>query len=180
MNVRPYRETAPQLGARVYVDPAATVIGDVVLGDDVSVWPATVIRGDVNHVRIGARTSVQDGSVIHVSHAGPHAKLGGFATIVGADVTIGPKAILHACTIEDAVLVGMGAIVLDGVVVRRHAMIGAGAVVPPGREVGEGELWVGSPARCVRRLTEAQIEGLHYSAGHYVRLKDEYLAALGG
>ena len=119
MNVRPYRETAPQLGARVYVDPAATVIGDVVLGDDVSVWPATVIRGDVNHVRIGARTSVQDGSVIHVSHAGPHAKLGGFATIVGADVTIGHKAILHACTIEDAVLVGMGAIVLDGVVVRR-------------------------------------------------------------
>ena len=180
MHIRPYNGVLPTLGARAYIDPAAAVIGDVVLGDDVSVWPATVIRGDVNHVRIGARTSVQDGSVIHVSHAGPHAKLGGFATIVGADVTIGHKAILHACTIEDAVLVGMGAIVLDGVVVRRHAMIGAGAVVPPGREVGEGELWVGSPARCVRRLTEAQIEGLHYSAGHYVRLKDEYLAALGG
>ena len=180
MNVRPYRETAPQLGARVYVDPAATVIGDVVLGDDVSVWPATVIRGDVNHVRIGARTSVQDGSVIHVSHDGPHAKLGGFATVIGEDVTIGHKAIIHACTIGNASLIGMGAILLDGVRVGDHAMIGAGAVVPPGREVGEGELWVGSPARCVRRLTDAQIEGLHYSAGHYVRLKDEYLAALGG
>ncbi|MBB3344707.1 gamma carbonic anhydrase family protein [Luteimonas sp. RC10] len=178
MNLRPYRNIAPQLGARVYVDPAATVIGDVHLGDDVSVWPGTVIRGDVNHVRIGARTSVQDGTVIHVSHAGPHAKLGGFATIVGNDVTVGHKAILHACTIGDAVLVGMGAIVLDGVVIGRHAMIGAGAVVPPGREIGEGELWVGNPARCVRRLTEAQIEGLRYSAAHYVRLKDEYLAAM--
>ncbi|KLI99001.1 gamma carbonic anhydrase family protein [Luteimonas sp. FCS-9] len=177
MNLRPYRDIAPRLGARVYVDPAATVIGDVHLDDDVSVWPGTVIRGDVNHVRIGARTSVQDGTVIHVSHAGPHARLGGFATLVGSDVTVGHKAILHACTIGDAVLVGMGAIVLDGVVIGRHAMIGAGAVVPPGREVGEGELWVGNPARCVRRLTEAQIEGLHYSAAHYVRLKDEYLAA---
>ncbi|MCD9029510.1 gamma carbonic anhydrase family protein [Luteimonas sp. BDR2-5] len=180
MNLRPYRDTAPQLGERVYVDPAATVIGDVALADDVSVWPATVIRGDVNHVRIGARTSVQDGTVIHVSHDGPHAKLGGFATVIGSDVTIGHKAILHACTIEDAVLVGMGAIVLDGAVVKRHAMVAAGALVAPGKVVGEGELWVGNPARCVRRLSEAQIEGLYYSAGHYVRLKDEYLAAMAG
>lgn len=175
MNVRPYRETAPQLGARVYVDPAATVIGDVVLGDDVSVWPATVIRGDVNHVRIGARTSVQDGSVIHVSHDGPHAKLGGFATVIGEDVTIGHKAIIHACTIGNASLIGMGAILLDGVRVGDHAMIGAGALVPPGKVVGDGELWVGNPARPVRTLTDAQIEGLRYSAAHYVRLKDEYL-----
>lgn len=178
MDLRPYRNTAPCLGARVYVDPAATVIGDVVLGDDVSVWPATVIRGDVNHVHIGARTSVQDGTVIHVSHAGPHAKRGGFPTLIGSDVTIGHKAVIHACTIEDAALIGMGALVLDGAVVKKHAFVAAGAVVSPGKVVGEGELWVGNPARCVRRLDDAQIEGLYYSAAHYVRLKDEYLAAL--
>lgn len=154
------------------------MIGDVVLDDDVSIWPATVIRGDVNHVRIGARTSVQDGTVIHVSHDGPHAKLGGFATVIGCDVTIGHKAVIHACTIEDAALIGMGAIVLDGAVVKTHAFVAAGAVVSPGKVVGEGELWVGNPARCVRMLSEAQIEGLHYSAAHYVRLKDEYLAEL--
>ena len=180
MDLRPYRNTAPSLGARVYVDPAATVIGDVVLGDDVSVWPATVIRGDVNFVRIGARTSVQDGSVIHVSHAGPHAKRGGFPTLIGSDVTIGHKAVIHACTIEDAALIGMGALVLDGAVVQKHAFVAAGAVVSPGKVVGEGELWVGNPARCVRKLDDAQIEGLYYSAAHYVRLKDEYLAALAG
>ncbi|PJJ96707.1 gamma carbonic anhydrase family protein [Lysobacteraceae bacterium NML91-0213] len=177
MHIRPYRHHHPRLGARVYVDPAATVIGDVELGDDVSVWPGTVIRGDVNFVRIGARTSVQDGSVIHVSHDGPHAKLGGFATVIGADVTIGHKAIIHACTIGNASLIGMGAILLDGVTVGDHAMIGAGALVPPGKVVGDGELWVGNPARRVRMLTDAQIEGLRYSAAHYVRLKDEYLQA---
>ncbi|TKS55031.1 gamma carbonic anhydrase family protein [Luteimonas yindakuii] len=177
MHLRPYRDRHPRLGARVYVDPAATVIGDVELGDDVSVWPGTVIRGDVNVVRIGARTSVQDGSVIHVSHDGPHARLGGFATVIGEDVTIGHKAIIHACTIGNASLIGMGAILLDGVRVGDHAMIGAGALVPPGKVVGDGELWVGNPARPVRMLTDAQIEGLRYSAAHYVRLKDEYLRA---
>ncbi|MCD9032760.1 gamma carbonic anhydrase family protein [Luteimonas sp. Y-2-2-4F] len=177
MPLRPYRDRLPELGARVYIDPAATVIGDVALGDDVSVWPGVVVRGDVNFVRIGARTSVQDGTVIHVSHDGPHAKLGGFATVVGEDVTIGHKAILHACTVGDAALIGMGAIVLDGARIGARAMIGAGALVPPGKVVGEGELWVGNPARKVRMLTDAQIEGLYYSAAHYVRLKDEYLAA---
>ena len=174
--MRPYRDKRPVLGERVYVDPAATLIGDVVLGDDVSLWPGTVVRGDVNFIRIGARTNIQDGTVVHVSHDGPHAKLGGFATHIGADVTIGHKAIIHACRIEDAVLVGMGAILLDGVVVRKHAFIGAGALVSPGKEVGEGELWLGNPARKVRLLTDAQIEALYYSAQHYVRLKDEYLA----
>ena len=175
MHLRPYRGILPTLGERVYVDPAATCIGDVVLGDDVSLWPGTVVRGDVNFIRIGARTNVQDGTVIHVSHDGPHAKLGGFATQIGADVTIGHKAIIHACRIEDAVLVGMGAMLLDGVVVRKHAFVGAGALVTPGKEVGEGELWLGNPARKARMLTDAEIEALYYSAQHYVRLKDEYL-----
>lgn len=175
MSIRPYLDRHPVIGQRVYIDQDATVIGEVELADDVSIWPATVLRGDVNHIRIGARTSVQDGTVVHVSHDGPHAKLGGFATIIGEDVTIGHKAIVHACTIGDAALIGMGAIILDGAVVGRHAMVGAGSVVPPGKQVGEGELWVGSPARFVRKLTDAQIEGLYYSAAHYVRLKDRYL-----
>ena len=177
--LRPFRDRLPTLGARAYVDPAATVIGDVVLGDDVSVWPFTVVRGDVNFIRVGDRTNLQDGSVIHVSHDGPHAKLGGFATRIGNDVTIGHKAIIHACTIEDAVLIGMGAIVLDGAVVREHGFVGAGALVPPGKVVGEGELWLGNPARKARLLSDAEIEALYYSAGHYVRLKDEYLRACG-
>lgn len=176
MPVRPYRDTLPRLGERVYVDPAATLVGDVVLGDDVSLWPGTVVRGDVNFIRIGARSNLQDGTVVHVSHDGPHAKLGGFATVIGTDVTIGHKAIIHACRIEDAVLVGMGAIVLDGAVLRKHAFVGAGALIAPGKEVGEGELWLGNPAKKVRMLTDAEIEALYYSAQHYVRLKQEYLA----
>ncbi|GAA5001330.1 gamma carbonic anhydrase family protein [Pseudoluteimonas lycopersici] len=175
--LRPYRDRFPTLGERAWVDESARVIGDVVLGEDVSVWPFTVIRGDVNFIRIGDRSNIQDGSVVHVSHDGPHAKLGGFATRIGSDVTIGHKAIIHACTIEDAVLVGMGAIVLDGAVVRKHAFIGAGALVAPGKIVGEGELWLGNPAKKARMLSDAEIDALYYSAKHYVKLKDEYLAA---
>ncbi len=175
MNLRPYLGTVPTLGARVYVDPAASVIGDVVLGDDVSIWPGTVVRGDVNVIRIGARTNIQDGSVVHVSHDGPHAKLGGFATVIGEDVTIGHKAIVHACRIENAVLIGMGAIVLDGAVVKKHGFVGAGALIAPGKIVGECELWLGNPAKKVRILNDAEVEALYYSAQHYVRLKDQYL-----
>ena len=177
MKIRPYRAILPTLGERAFIDESARVIGDVVLGEDVSVWPFTVIRGDVNFIRIGDRTNIQDGSVVHVSHDGPHAKLGGFATRIGSDVTIGHKAIVHACTIEDAVLIGMGAIVLDGAVVRKHAFIGAGALVAPGKIVGEGELWLGNPAKKARMLSDAEIDALYYSAKHYVRLKDEYLSA---
>ncbi len=176
-SLRPYLGRFPTLGQRAYIDPAASVIGDVELGDDVSVWPFTVIRGDVNFIRIGDRTNIQDGTVVHVSHDGPHAKLGGFATRIGSDVTIGHKAIIHACTIEDAVLVGMGAIVLDGAVLQKHAFVGAGALVAPGKVVGSGEMWLGSPAKKVRMLSDAEIDALYYSARHYVKLKDEYLQA---
>lgn len=178
MNLRPYLGKLPELGPRVYVDPAAAIIGDVVLAEDVSIWPMTVVRGDVNFVRIGARTNIQDGSVVHVSHDGPHSRLGGFATVIGADCTIGHKAVIHACTIENEVLIGMGAIVMDGAVVKKHAFVGAGALVSPGKVVGEGELWLGNPAKFVRRLSEEQIEGIRYSAQHYVRMKDRYLDAL--
>ena len=173
-SLRSYLDQSPRLGQRVYVDPAATVIGDVELADDVSVWPGTIIRGDVNHIRIGARTNVQDGTIIHVSHHSPYNKAG-YPTLVGADVTIGHGTIIHACTIEDACLIGMGACILDGATVTQHGFVGAGAVVGPGKVVGEGELWVGNPARLVRRLSDKEIESLHYSAAHYVRLKDRYL-----
>lgn len=176
MNIRPYRNRLPTIGSAVYIDEAAVVIGDVELGDDVSLWPFVVARGDVNRIVIGARTNIQDNAVLHVTHDGPYTP-GGMPLIIGADVTVGHGAILHACTVEDACLIGMHATVLDGARVSRHSMIGAGAVVSPGKVIGEGELWVGNPARLLRKLTDTQIEQLHYSAQHYVRLKNEYLAA---
>lgn len=177
MNLRPFKGQLPRLGERVYIDPAATVIGDVMIGDDSSIWPGTVVRGDVNFIRIGARTNIQDGTIVHVTHDGPYTPPGGLATIIGNDVTIGHGAIIHACRIEDACLIGMGATVLDGAVVRQHGFVGAGAVVPPGKTVESGELWLGNPAKPVRRLSDKEIEQLYYSAQHYLRLKDAYLGA---
>lgn len=173
-SIRPFLDKTPQLGKRVYVDPGCTVIGDVVLGDDVSIWPGTVIRGDVNHVHIGARSNIQDGTIIHVSHHSPYNK-GGYPTLIGEGVTVGHGTIIHACTIGDYSLIGMGACILDGATVERHGFVGAGAVVGPGKHVGEGELWLGNPARLARTLSDKEIESLHYSADHYVRLKDRYL-----
>lgn len=172
--IRTYRGTAPELGARVYVDPAATVIGKVKLADDVSIWPGAVLRGDVESIEVGARSNIQDGSIVHVTHAGPYTA-GGFPCRIGADVTIGHAAVIHACTLEDCCLVGMNATVLDGAVIGRHAMVAAGALVAPGKRVGEGELWVGNPARLARKLSDEEIEQLRYSAQHYVELKDQYL-----
>jgi carbonic anhydrase/acetyltransferase-like protein (isoleucine patch superfamily) len=174
-SIRSYKGITPTLGARAYVDPAATVIGDVVLGDDVSIWPGAVLRGDVHYIRIGARSNVQDGTIVHVTHDGPYSP-GGFPTVVGEGVTIGHAAVIHACTIEDYCLIGMHATVLDGATVKKYGFVGAGSVVPPGKVVGERELWLGNPAQRVRVLTDKQVEQLHYSADHYVRMKDTYLA----
>lgn len=176
MAIRPFLKHQPKLGERVFVDPSAQVIGDVELADDVSIWAGAVVRGDVHRIRIGARTNIQDNAVLHVTHDGPYTP-GGAPLVIGADVTVGHGAILHACTIGDAVLVGMHATVLDGAVVGRHSMIGAGALVAPGKVIGEGELWIGNPARRVRILSDAEIERLYYSARHYVKIKDEYLGA---
>lgn len=176
--LRTFNQISPTLGQRVYIDPACAVIGGVTIGDDSSIWPCTVIRGDVNFIRIGARTNIQDGTIIHVSHDGPHGKPIGYPTLIGDDVTIGHGAIIHACTIGNACLIGMGAMVLDGAVVEQNGFVGAGAVIPPGKTVGSGELWLGNPAKCMRKLNEKEIEQLYYSAAHYVRLKDKYLAEI--
>ena len=175
MPIRSYQGQTPRLGQRVYVDVGAHLIGDVELGDDVSLWPGTVVRGDVNYIRIGARTNVQDGSIIHVSHDGPFTRPGGYPTIIGSDVTIGHGAIVHACVIEDGCLIGMGATVLDGATIRKNGFVGAGAVIAPGKTVGERELWLGNPAKLVRVLSDRDVESLYYSATHYVKLKDRYL-----
>ena len=173
-SVRPWQGVLPTLGKRVYVDPAAVVIGQVTLGDDSSVWPAAVIRGDVNVIRIGARTSVQDGSVLHVTHDGPYWP-GGFALKVGDDVTIGHRVVLHGCSVGNRCLIGMGAIVMDGATVEDEVIIGAGAIVTPGTRCESRSLYVGSPARRIRTLTDKEVGQLAYGAGWYVKVKDEYL-----
>ena len=178
MSIRTYQNHTPTLGQRVYVDPAATVIGRVELADDVSIWPGAVLRGDVHFIRVGARSNVQDGAVVHVTHDGPYSP-GGFPTVIGEGVTIGHGAVIHACTIEDYCLIGMHATVLDGAVVKKYGFVGAGSLVPPGKVVGERELWLGNPAKCVRLLSDKQVEQMHYSAEHYVRIKDGYLAEAG-
>lgn len=176
MSIRACNGIRPRLGLNVYVDPDAVLIGDVELDQDASLWPCAVVRGDVNFIRIGARSNVQDGAVLHVTHDGPYTR-GGVPLLIGSDVTIGHGAVVHACTVEDACLIGMNATILDGARIGRHSMIGAGAMVSPGRQVGEGELWVGNPARFVRKLSDEEIRKLYYSAENYVRLKDRYLSA---
>lgn len=172
--LRPFHKISPKTGQRVMLDPSSVVIGDVTLGDDVSIWPLVAIRGDVNHVAIGARSNIQDGSVLHVTHKSSY-KPEGNPLIVGEDVTVGHKVMLHGCTIGDRVLVGMGSILLDGVIVEDDVMIGAGSLVPQNKRLESGFLYLGSPVKQVRPLTEAELEGLKYSANNYVRWKDEYL-----
>lgn len=175
MPLRNYRDWQPQLGSRVYVDESAVVIGRAELADDVSIWPFCAVRGDVNFIRIGARSNIQDATVIHVTHDGPYTPDGGIPTLVGEDVTVGHKCLLHACTIGNRCLIGMGAIVMDGAVLEDEVFLAAGSLVPPGKQLKSGYLYRGSPARAVRELTENEREQLRYSAAHYVRLKDEYL-----
>ncbi|KAF1697263.1 gamma carbonic anhydrase family protein [Pseudoxanthomonas jiangsuensis] len=165
----------PRIGQRVYLAPGATLIGDVEIGDDASIWPNTVIRADVNRVCIGARSSVQDGTVIHVSGSALEGGGDGYPTLIGCDVTVGHRAILHGCRIADFALIGMGSIILDGATIGCAAMIGAGSLVPSGRVVGDGELWFGNPARFVRHLNAEEIQALHRGAAHYVAIKDRYL-----
>lgn len=173
-NIRAYKGIVPKIADSTYVDPAAVVIGDVVIGEDSSVWPMVAIRGDVNYIRIGERTNIQDGCVLHVTHKGPMAPEG-YPLSIGNDVTVGHNVVLHACTVEDECLIGMGSVVLDGAVIRKGAIIGAGSVVSPGKELEGGYLYLGTPARKVRELSDKERSFLSYSAKHYVALKNDYL-----
>ena len=175
MAIRKYQQHVPQLGERVFIDASAVVIGDVELGEDSSVWPMTVIRGDMHRIRIGARTSVQDGSVLHITHAGPF-NPDGYPLIIGDEVTVGHKVTLHGCTLGSRILVGMGSIVMDGAVVEDEVIIGAGSLVPPGKRLESGYLYVGSPVKQARPLTDKERNFFSYTAGNYVKLKDQHLA----
>ncbi len=169
-----FMEQTPTIGRRVYIASDAHVSGAVEIGDDASVWPLAVVRGDVNAIAIGARSNIQDGCVLHVTHESAWEPAGGPLRI-GIEVTVGHAAVLHACTVGDRCLVGMGAIVMDGAVLEPESMVAAGAVVPPGKTVASGTLWRGNPARHARDLSAREIERLAYNAHHYVRLKDRYL-----
>ena len=174
MTIRDFSGISPRVSPSAYVDDAALVVGNVTLGDDVSIWPMTVLRGDVNLITIGAGTNVQDGSVLHVTHEHPDIP-GGFALRIGEKVTIGHRVILHGCTVGDLCLIGMGATVMDGAVLEPKVLLGAGSLVPPGKTLTTGYLWLGTPARKVRALTQNELDWLTYSATHYIELKNKYL-----
>ncbi len=172
--LRPYRDLFPQIGQRVMIDDSSVVIGDVRLADDVGIWPLVVIRGDVHYVQIGARTNIQDGSMLHVTHKSSYNPAGNPLTI-GEDVTVGHKVMLHGCTIGNRVLVGMGSILLDGAIVEDDVMIGAGSLVPQNKRLESGYLYLGSPVKQIRPLSDEEKAGLRYSANNYVKWKDEYM-----
>ena len=166
----PYRGTMPNLGRGTFVAAGAHIIGDVVTGEQANIWFNCTVRGDCNLIRIGARTNIQDNSVVHVTHgSGP--------THIGADVTIGHGAIIHACTIEDRVLIGMGAVILDGAVIPSNSLVAAGSVVPPGKKYPGGYLLLGSPAKPVRVLTPEEIREIGESVQHYLEYTSHYLPA---
>ena len=174
-SIRSLHGISPRLGSAVFIDRSAVVIGDVSLGDDASVWPLTVIRGDMHKISIGARTSVQDGSVLHITHAGPF-NPDGWPLPIGDDCTIAHSVTLHGCSIGHRVLVGMGSIVMDGAVVEDEVIIGANSLVPPGKVLASGYLYTGSPAKAVRPISAKEREFFRYSAANYVQLKNQYLS----
>jgi carbonic anhydrase/acetyltransferase-like protein (isoleucine patch superfamily) len=173
MSIRHFEGHSPVIHPTAYIDEQAMVGGQVKIGAESSVWPMCVLRGDINSIEVGERTNIQDGSVLHVTHDSEYAE-GGMPLLVGSDVTVGHKVILHACTIEDLCMIGMGSVVLDGAVVRAGAMIGAGSLVPPNKDLEGGYLYVGSPVKRVRELSEKERRLLKYLPEHYVRLKDRH------
>ncbi len=170
-----FLDQSPQLGERVFVDETARIIGDVQIGDDSSIWPFVAARGDMHRIRIGQRTSIQDNTVLHITHAGPF-NPEGWPLTIGDDVTVGHSATLHGCTIGNRVLIGIGSIVLDGAIIEDDVVIGAGTLVPPGKRLQSGYLYVGSPCKQARPLKDKELAFFTYSANNYVKLKDQYLA----
>jgi len=171
-----FKGVTPTLGHNNYIDTNTVICGDVVFGDDCSVWPFVAMRGDVNIIRVGARTNIQDGSILHVSRKS-EMNPGGHPLIIGDDVTVGHQVMLHGCQLGSRILIGMGAIVMDGVKVQDDVFIGAGTLVPPNKVLESGYLYVGNPMKKARLLTEKELRFLKQSATNYVELKDEYLAS---
>jgi carbonic anhydrase/acetyltransferase-like protein (isoleucine patch superfamily) len=170
--VMPYKGMLPRIAADAFIAPTAVVIGAVEIGAEASVWFGCVLRGDSNTITIGPRTNIQDGTVIHVNHEREGAA--GTKTTIGADVTVGHMALLHACTVEDGAFIGMKACLMDGVHVESGAMVAAGALVTPGKRIRKGELWAGSPAKLMRPLTEKEMAYFAYSAEHYCKVAANY------
>lgn len=175
--IHPYQHYTPKLGKNAWVAPNATLIGDVELGEDVSLWFGAVVRGDVHSIRIGDRSNIQDNSVVHVTHHKGEARTDtdGQPTIIGHDVTVGHNVILHGCTIGNFCLIGMGAIIIDGADIGDECIIGAGAMVTKGKAIPPRSLVIGSPAKVVRELREEEIAELHAAPTRYVGFKNEYI-----
>lgn len=172
-NIRSFEDHSPIFDDTVFIDESAVVTGNVVIGKDSSVWPCCSVRGDIHSIVIGERTNIQDGSILHVTHDSEYAP-GGFKLTVGSDVTVGHNVVLHACTVEDQCLIGIGSVVLDGSVVQSGAMVGAGSLVPPNKVLEGGYMWLGSPVKRARELTDKEKSFLKYSAQQYVKLKDRH------
>jgi len=173
--LRSYQGVLPSLGDNIYIDGSAVLVGDITLADDVSIWPLVAARGDVNSMKIGARTNIQDGTILHVTRKSAHNSKGN-PLIIGADVTVGHHCMLHGCQLGDRILVGMGAIIMDGAVIEDDVFIGAGSLVPPNKILKSGFLYVGNPVKQVRPLKESEANFLKQSALNYVELKNDYIA----
>ena len=171
--IRNFRDKTPRIAASAYIDETAVVIGDVEIGENSSVWPLTAIRGDINAIRIGAESNIQDGSVLHVTHRGEFSPEGA-ALHIGDRVTVGHKVLLHGCRIGNQCLIGMGSIIMDNAIIEDRVMVGSGSLVAPGKQLESGYLYLGNPARRTRALTERELEYLSYVAEHYVRVKAGY------
>ena len=172
-NIQTFQNKTPQIAQSTYVHESAIIIGEVSIGENSSIWPITVIRGDVNFIRIGKNTNIQDLSMLHVNHKSSD-DTEGSPLIIGDNVTIGHTVILHGCTIEDECLIGMGSIVMDKAVVQKQVLLAAGSLVPEGKVLDSGYLYIGRPAKKVRALTPDEIAGLMASADSYVKLKNQY------
>jgi carbonic anhydrase/acetyltransferase-like protein (isoleucine patch superfamily) len=173
MTVRKFENKQPHIHSTSFIDITALILGDVQIGENCSIWPFTVIRGDVNTIQIGNNTNIQDNSVLHVTHDGPY-NPGGYSLKIGNNITVGHRVILHGCQIGDSCLIGMGSTIMDGVIIESHTIIGAGSLVTPNKHLEAGYLWMGSPARKVRKLTDEEIESIEYSAINYVKLKNRH------
>lgn len=176
---RHFEGHTPSLGEGVFIDPSAVVIGDVHIGNDSSIWPQTTVRGDMHRIRIGERCSIQDNSVLHITHAGPY-NPEGYPLSIGNDVTVAHSVTLHGCEIGSRVLIGMGSIVMDGAVIEDDVVVAANSLVPPGKRLVSGYLYVGSPAKPARPLSEKEFSYFCYSSANYSKLKDRHIAQLDG